>query len=262
MHRVSKNGLDSFQFDDPVFNNCIHGIFTRKGGVSRGQWTSLNQGSNMGDDRDNVYENRARTFNFYDRKVESIFDVWQVHSTDVVCAEQPRDLNEPHQKADAIFTNNPHITLFMRFADCVPIMVYDPVKTVVGLIHAGWKGTVNNIVGESINAIAKRYDVDPGTVHVGIGPSIGPDHYAVGEEVVLQVRKNFGDASRSLLTTVGSYTHFDLWQANHFWLEQAGVRSIETARICTACHLEDWFSHRAEKGLTGRFGAMIALKDQ
>lgn len=261
MHRLKKNGLEVFQFDDPVFEDCFHGVITRKGGVSTGQWTSLNQGSNIGDDREKVFENRSRTFSFFDRSVDSIFDVWQVHSTDVVCTNEPRKLNEPHQKADAIFTDNPKITLFMRFADCVPIMIFDPVKRVVGLIHAGWKGTVNNIVGESINTIINRYGIEPANIHAGIGPSIGPDHYAVGEEVISQVKSNFGEDAHSLLSRVGASIHFDLWRANYLWLKKAGVKSIECAEICTACHLDDWFSHRAEKGLTGRFGALIALKE-
>ena len=262
MIKVCKNGLEAFQFTDKVFSGCIHGLFSRKGGLSTGQWASLYQGSNIGDLRDNVIENRKRTFNFYDRSVDSIFDVWQVHGNEIICTDNPRCLDEAHQKADAIFTNNPEITLFMRFADCVPILIYDPEKQVVGIVHAGWQGTVNNIVGHAIKTISVRYGIDPAALHAGIGPSIGPDHYIVGCDVIKQVKKNFGDNdSQKLLTIIGSNTHFDLWRANQLFLERAGVKFIERADICTACNLQDWYSHRAEKGLTGRFGALIALRD-
>jgi polyphenol oxidase len=261
MNRVAKNGLEVFQFEEKEFENCIHGISTRHGGVSQPPWVSLNQGGTVGDSHENVVENRKRVFSFFERDVESIFDVWQVHSTTTICTSQSRGLYEAHSKADAIFTNNPNITLFMRFADCVPILIFDPIKYVVGIIHAGWKGTVNNIVSESIKTIKEKYSVTPSNLIAGIGPSIGPDHYIVGEEVIAQVRSTFGDYANNLLEKKDGKTFLNLWKANEYLLRQQGVESIESAEICTACHIEDWYSHRAEKGATGRFGALIALKE-
>ena len=260
MKRLSNNGLEVMQFDLPEYDHVIHGFFTRRGGVSAGHWTSLNQGGTVGDEREHVIENRKRAFDFFNRPVESLFDVYQVHSTKTICTNDPRDLDSPHQKADAIFTDNPKITLFMRFADCVPIMLYDPKRNVVGIVHAGWKGTLGNIVKNAIDAIKAEYKVNPQDLVAGIGPSIGPDHYEVGEEVYQRVVKEFGSYSRELLFERNEKLYFNLWQANHHWLEMESVTRIECAEICTACHTEDWYSHRAEKGMTGRFGAMIALK--
>jgi copper oxidase (laccase) domain-containing protein len=93
-----------------------------------------------------------------------------------------------------------------------------------------------------------------------IGPSIGPDHYEIGEDVITQVRETFGADAESLLEGHGESIHFNLWGANRVLLEKAGVEQIEIAEICTACHTDDWFSHRREKGKTGRFGALIALE--
>lgn len=261
MKRTSKNGLVALQFENPIFSNCVHGIFTRHGGVSKDPWRSLNQGGTVGDDRDCVVENRKRAFDLFDREFESIFDVWQVHGSNIVCTDRPRELTEPHIKADAIFTNNPEITLFMRFADCVPIMMFDPVLKVVGIIHAGWKGTVNNIIGEAVKTITEVYGVNAKNIHAGIGPSIGMDHYDIGPEVEEQVVTAFGKDNRNLLHVRNGKTYFDLWRANEFWLKEQGIESIETAKICTACHIEDWYSHRAENGTTGRFGALIALTE-
>lgn len=255
----TRDRLEIFQFESKRFQEIVHGVFSRKGGVSQHPWTSLNQGGTVGDLKDYVVENRRLAFNALDRKVDSLFDVWQVHGTTTICTNRRRELTEPHQKADAIFTDNPEITLFMRFADCVPIMVYDPIQKVVGIIHAGWKGTVSNIVGSAIAQICETYGCAPSDIIAGIGPSIGPDHYRVGEEVIAAVRNQFGLESAKLLNEKDGHVHFDLWAANETLLRKSGVQAIERADLCTACDLENWYSHRAEKGVTGRFGALIAL---
>jgi copper oxidase (laccase) domain-containing protein len=135
--------LRYFTFDLFDQHGLIHGLFTRHGGVSPAPWDSLNLGGTVGDERANVIENRRRLFEALDRPVESIFDSWQVHGREVICVDRPRPLDAPHPKADAILTDRPEITLFMRFADCVPILLYDPVRRVAGMVHAGWQGTVS-----------------------------------------------------------------------------------------------------------------------
>ncbi len=236
-----------------------HGVFTRRGGVSPPPWASLNLGNTVGDDRARVQENLRRVFAALGRPLTSRYDVWQVHGNDVVCTQAPRPPEQPHRKADAILTDRPDITLVMRFADCVPILLADPVRRVVGLVHAGWRGTVVGAVRAAVERMVTCYGSNPADILAAIGPSIGPDHYEVGEDVAEQVRVAFGTAADALLPAPNGRIHFDLWTANRLLLEQAGVRHIEVAGICTACHLEDWYSHRAEKGKTGRFGAVIAL---
>lgn len=216
-------------------------------------------GGAVGDEMERVRKNRLLSFEALDCNPDSIFDVWLVHSADVIHADAPRDTNAPYQKADIILTDKPEITLFMRFADCVPIMVHDPVKKVVGVSHAGWMGTVRDVAGATIKAMQEKYGSVPSDIIACIGPSIGPDHYEVGEDVISQARQTFGKDSDLVLHSYNTSTHFDLWKANELLLERAGVRQIENSKICTACHTEDWFSHRAEKGKTGRFGALISL---
>jgi hypothetical protein len=262
MKRIVKHGLEVLQFEHPGFEGLTHGFFTRKGGVSTGHWSSLNQGGTVGDERLHTIENRKRAFAFFDRDVESIFDVWQVHGNTVICVDKPRALDEPHIKADAIITNNPTLTLFMRFADCVPIILFDPVKKVIGSVHAGWKGTLNNIVKEAVLAMREQYSVNPLDIIAGIGPSIGPDHYIVGKEVYDLAAATFGPELNQVVSIKKEKIHFNLWRANEYLLEKQGIKAIECAEICTACNLEDWYSHRAENGATGRFGALIALGEQ
>ena len=253
------HGLRYFQFDLFPAAEVVHGLFTRHGGVSPRPWESLNLGGTVGDERANVIENRRRIFEAVDRPVESIFDVWQVHSKDVVVTDRVRPLDEPHRKADAILTNQSDVTLFMRFADCVPILLYDPKQKAVGIVHAGWQGTVKKIAAESVCAMQKAYGSRPEDILAGIGPSIGPDHYEIQSDVESQVHAVFDGRAAEVLSRRHGASYLDLWTANRLTLEASGVKEIEVAAICTACAVADWYSHRGEAGRTGRYGALMAL---
>jgi hypothetical protein len=108
--------------------------------------------------------------------------------------------------------------------------------------------------------MAQRYGSRPEDIQAAIGPSIGIDHYEVGPDVTSRVERSFGADAGRLIKLRGGKSYLDLWAANRLQLEQFGVMQIEVAGLCTACHLDDWYSHRAEKGKTGRFGALIALQ--
>lgn len=256
---VEKNGLKYYQFNS-LLNIAVHAVFTRRGGVSTGQWSSLNMGGSVGDDPANVSTNRIRAFDALGRDPESVYDVWQVHGAKTSYAVEPRHPNSHADKADIILTDSPAVTLYMRFADCTPLLLVDPVKRVVGLAHAGWQGTVKGVGYEAVRAMCERYGSHPEDIYAAIGPAIGPDHYEVGDNVIDAVRASFGDYAEMLLPEVGERRHFDLWAANRLQLEQAGVVHIENAELCTACHTDDWFSHRQEQGKTGRFGVLMGLK--
>ncbi|MEJ5225632.1 MAG: peptidoglycan editing factor PgeF, partial [Anaerolineales bacterium] len=252
------HGVRYLTFD--IFpRNVIHAVFTRHGGVSPDPWGTLNVGGTVGDERSRVVENRQRCFRAVGRDPRSLFDVWQVHSADVVIANAPHPDSPPEYKADAIITDNPDVTLFMRFADCVPILLHDPRRGVVGIVHAGWEGTVKRAAGQAVRAMRAAYGCHPADILAAIGPSIGPDHYEIGTNVITRVQSSFGGRAAGLLHANSHGTHFDLWEANRVDLEEAGVGQVQVAGLCTACHREDWFSHRAFKGRTGRFGALIAL---
>jgi polyphenol oxidase len=229
--------------------------------VSPEPWKSLNLGGLSGDSRENIIENRKRIFSCFDLPVTSIFDVWQVHGNTVICTESPRPLDQEHEKADAIFTNKTGIALFMRFADCVPLFFYDPTVNAIGIAHAGRIGTLNKIAAVCIDTMNMKYGSNPGDILAGIGPSIGPDHYEVHGDVIEQAEICFEDLDGILIRSNNGKTYLDLWEANRRILQESGVENIETAGICTACHTEDWFSHRAELGKTGRFGSLLALRE-
>lgn len=254
----AQDGLRYFSFES-LSATTTHGVFSRRGGVSPAPWSSLNVGSMVGDDAARVRENRARTLAVFDRPEASIFDAWLVHSAEVLCADAPRPLADLPAQADVVLTDRPEVTLFLRFADCVPILLHDPVKAVVGIAHAGWLGTIRGVARAAVAELKRRYGCRPEDILAGIGPSIGPDHYQVGTDVVSQVQQAFGRESEAVLQSRDSKEYLDLWLGNMLQLQAMGVTQIETAGICTACNLDDWYSHRAEHGKTGRFGALLAL---
>lgn len=253
------NGLHYYTFETLDQHGICHAIFTRRGGVSPFPWASLNMGGSVGDDLERVRENRRRAFDALGLSVEQIYDVWQVHSADVVCVEEPKTPDQPYRKADALLTNKKGIHLFMRFADCVPILLFDRKGGVIGVIHAGWQGTISGIAEKVVYQMQAEYGSKAENIWAGIGPSIGVHHYPVGEEVWHKAVVSMPDiAHQSFQIRQGEY-FFDLWTANKLLLEKAGVKDVEVSGICTACHLDDWYSHRAEKGKTGRFGVVISL---
>jgi hypothetical protein len=252
-------GLRYYSFE--IFPDAVkQAVFTRRGGVSPAPWHSLNLGGAVGDDAANVMENRLRVFNAMRCEPASIHDVWLVHGTDIVYADSPHPPDAPSPKADIIFTDNPSVSLFMRFGDCVPILFHDPHKKVIGIAHAGWMGTLRGVVSSAIQGMQSHYGSDPKNIIAGIGPSIGVDHYEVGADVISQFQEKYAQDADQILQTKNGSTSLNLWTANAIQLKNAGVEQIQISGVCTACHLEDWFSHRAEKGKAGRFGALMSLQ--
>ncbi len=271
--RYSQNAI-IFYFENLHRAGLVHGVFARQGGVSPSPWHSLNTGSRVGDAPANVGENLVRAARLLQRSPETMVGVRQVHGDAVhrvdrlpasqeikrhyAAFDSPEALSLP--EADAIITQNPDATLFMRFADCVPVLLFDPVKKAVGIAHAGWRGTVNQVAARTVEQLAAQFDSDPANIMAGIGPSICVDHYEVGQTVVDEVKSAFGMESVYVLRQGNGRSFFDLWEANRRTLLQAGVKQIEMSSECTAEKLELWFSHRGEKGRTGRFVAIAGLQ--
>lgn len=252
--------LRYFTFESFPKEKIYHGIFTRSGGISPGTFSSLNVGESAGDTRENVVENRRRIFQVFDHSLDSIYDVWQIHSDQVKFTNQPRKLGSKHEQADAILTDSKGVSLFMQFADCVPILIYDPVNNIIGIVHAGWQGNVKRIVQNAVRYMIETFSSDPELILAGIGPSIGPDHYEVGKNVIIEVDEKLKDIRSEVLVTKNGKTYFDLWKSNELLLFQSGVKKIEVAGICTACNLDEWYSYRLEGQKSGRFGVFMSLK--
>lgn len=260
VQQIHRAGLTYYRFEQWAPGSGItHGIFTRAGGTSAGAWATLNLGGTIGDIPAAVDENHRRMYAALGLDEARACTVWQVHSADTVVVRRRIAQRRWLARADAMITDQPGLPLTMRYADCTPILLYDPARHVAGIVHAGWRGTVLGAAPSAVDAMRTAFGTAPADVQAGIGPSIGPKRYQVGEEVVEAVRAAFGTTDGFVARAADGSAFLDLWAANRAALERAGVRQIEVAGICTASRTDEFFSHRAEQGRTGRFGAVIAL---
>jgi hypothetical protein len=255
---VQENGLHFYQ--STHWDGVKHGIFTRHGGVSQAPWSSLNTGGTVGDDVVHVRQNHVLMYETLDIDAASACTTWQVHGADVVIADRPVPNRRWLARADGILTNRPDVPLVMRYADCVPLLYRDPIRKVIGLAHAGWRGTVQGMASNMIHAMQQAYGCQPQDIQVIIGPSISIQHFQVGDEVVEALHEYFGSAEGMMRRDPDDGTAYvDLWEANRRDLVAVGVEQIEIAGICTYANHQDFFSHRADKGKTGRFGVVLSL---
>ena len=188
MIEIKKGGLLYYQFEEFQDHGLFHGIFSRQGGISPAPWDSLNLGGTVGDDPQNVQENLARLLAVSGFSQGQLAQVKQVHSAKVVKVDLPVDAVED---GDAITTDQRGLLLLMRFADCVPIMFFDPEHQAIAIAHAGWKGTLKGLVSEVVRAMRVSFGSLPEKIIAGIGPSIGPDHYQVGMDVIDKTKQAF-----------------------------------------------------------------------
>ena len=242
---------------------------TRIGGVSEGKYHSLNLGFHVDDRYDAVLTNRQRFCRSVSLPIESIVASQQVHGTDVATVDGSQrgrgalSWSDGIPTTDAMVTNNPDIALVVLVADCAAILLYDPEKEAVGIAHGSWRGTIGGIIPRTVQKMVDSFGCRPEDIRVGISPSIGPCCYEVREEVLSALRKSFPHQWEHFVVyrTDGS-VHLNLWEAIRQQLVETGIeeKKIEVAGICTACNTDLFYSHRGEKGRTGRNGVVISLR--
>lgn len=247
---------------------ATHGISTRLGGVSKPPFESLNLALHVGDEPAAVGENRRRFCRALGLSEERLCTAEQVHGERIVrvtAAEAGRGARayaDAIAGTDALMTDVPGIPLLLCYADCMPVLLLDPVHKAAAVVHAGWKGTALGIAGKTVRAMQAAFGTRPEDCLAAIAPAIGASCYEIGEDVAAKFQAAFPAFGEKIVRRVSGRPHLDLWQANYRQLEAAGLlsRHIEIAAVCTACNTGLFFSYRAEKGTTGRIGAMIALK--
>ena len=269
MNRAERDGLVVYQFESlpPGVETLVS---TRLGGASAPPYDSLNLGLRVGDDPDKVVENREILFRTFGMSLER--SVWckQIHAAGVVVVDGSdagrgsREEASIVEEADALVTNSPGLAVAVTLADCVPVVVFDPLRRVVGLAHAGWGGTVSRISSRTVGVMGERFGSNPTSLHAAIGPSISRAGYEVGDEVIERARAAFGPRAGEVLAPAAEgKALFDLWAANRIDLEEAGVPAsqVEVSEIATDANLNEFYSHRHEDGNTGRFIAVAGLVD-
>ena len=255
--------LDIFPED-----RLVHGFSARQGGVSPAPFDALNMALHVGDDPARVWENRTRYFAAIGLDAERICTIRQVHGTEIVCALRrdagrgARNYADALADADALITNDSGVPLMLCFADCVPVLLYDPVHHAAGVVHAGWKGTVQRIAAQTVARMGEEFGTEPSDVIAGIGPSIGAGCYTVGAEVAERFRTAFPTHADEIIQEQDGALHLDLWAANRLQLVEVGVAAdnIDSADICTSCDRAFFYSYRAADGRTGRLAAVMELR--
>jgi YfiH family protein len=260
LHRKDTNGIVTYHFENLATAKLGHAVFTRLGGVSRGPFSSLNVGNGVGDDAGAVAENHARVFAHLEIDGARVTSPHQVHGNRVAPVGEA-DVGQTIPRTDGLVTDTPGVGLLLRFADCQPILLYDPAHHALGLVHAGWRGVAQGIAHRAVETMQERFGTQPQDLIVGLGPAIGPCCYTVGQNVAAAMGYALPDWSQVMQRREEGW-RLDLSAANIQQLTADGVEEIEEARICTACRGAEFFSHRAGNGRTGRFAVVAYLRTQ
>ena len=227
----------------------VVGFTDRTGGVSGGAYESLNLGALTEDEPENVTENRRRACTSVGADAETATMAWQHHSAEVTRAE-PRGIVTPgtlFERCDGLWSDEPGQGMMLLTADCLPVAIAraNGAQPAMAILHVGWRGLLAGIVSAGTRALGG------GKLAAAVGPGIGPCCYEVGEEVAEPFRTGYAGVVRE--------NRLDLWSAAEQALHEAGCETVERTDLCTYCHPELFFSHRRDKGRTGRQGVVAYI---
>ncbi len=262
------NGIQLFFFNSLARYIClVHAVSTRIGGISPQPFASLNLGLHTGDSFANITKNHTALCKALNVNIRSLVSSSQVHGSKIVYVDRQLQskaacaLQHAFKGYDAMVTDRPDVLLLIRVADCVPLILFDPAKKILALVHAGWKGTLAGIAAKTVDELANRFGSDPGDIRAGIGPSIGPCCYTVTEDIAQKFYRQTSYADNIVINNTAGAIRLNLWEANMLQLLGRGCRKshIEVAGLCTSCNSHLFFSYRREKGKTGRFGLLAGL---
>jgi polyphenol oxidase len=244
----------------------VNGFSTRGGGVSEMPANALSLAGFNDDAAENILENRRRFLKLFPGDW-MLAGCWQVHGADVRVVKTVAEAKPAENQlgdtvyCDVIVSDVKGVLAGVKTADCVPILLGDPVSRAFAAVHAGWRGTLATAVVVAVERLKNEYGVKPENLRVAIGASAGPCCYEVGSEVIDAFTKRFGSGANLFRTTRPGHAMVDLLKANRDQLESAGVlpERIHTAPICTMCRTDLFFSYRKEKNLHGKVGRLMAV---
>ncbi|MGM9928940.1 MAG: peptidoglycan editing factor PgeF [Bacillus sp. (in: firmicutes)] len=243
------------------------GFTTKNGGVSEGAFSSLNTGFHVQDELQHVVENREIIADQIDFPLACWVGAEQTHKTNIRFITKQhkglgaKDYESALKDTDGLYTNEEGLLLTLCYADCVPIYYFAPHQKYIGMVHAGWKGSVAGIAAEMVECW-KQHSIEPKDILAVIGPSICEECYIVDDKVIGEVDKIVaaGKEKPYTLLSEGQYK-LNLQKLNESILRTAGVQQIDVTNYCTSCHEEEFFSHRRDGGRTGRLMSFIGWKE-
>ncbi|WP_366924839.1 peptidoglycan editing factor PgeF [Metallumcola ferriviriculae] len=246
-------------------NNILTCFSCRTGGVSQPPYQSLNLGLHTGDDTYNVVRNREQLGRAVNMPLSKWVTAQQTHGSNLVdvgkchAGQGSDDYSYALTDTDGMLTREVGLPLVTFYADCVPIFLLDETNGIVGVVHAGWKGTVLKIAAAAVNRMRQAYNCQLKNIRAIIGPSIGPCCYQVDQPVVKAFHRAFSEVDDIFKTEDEEHSLLNLWSANSKVLQEVGLSkdNIYITGLCTSCREELFFSYRRDKGKTGRMAAMI-----
>ena len=261
IHTIKYGGLEFLTAEGIAVPHCFT---TRYGGVSTGYLDSLNIGMHRGDTPENVAENYRILADALDFDVENVVLTRQVHSDIVRVVTKADTLGLDHHLypvCDGLVTNDPGTVLTVFTADCTPILLHDPVTGAVGAVHAGWRGTAADIVGNAVRAMVDAFGSQPENIRAAIGPNIGKCCFETGAEVPQAMIDALGSKAMPHIKAVNEKYYVDLKAINALFLQEAGVTKVDISEDCTKCQNQRFWSHRVVGTTRGSQGAMIVCKE-
>lgn len=248
--------------------SIVHGFSTRLGGVSAGQFASLNfrRSGPTPDDPACVRENYRRFCAVLGADPAHLVRSGQVHQDTIRCvtdADAGEDIFRPvTHSADALVTNEPGMSLMVFSADCIILLLHDPVSGAVGAVHAGWRGTALDLPAKTVREMGRLFGARPEDIRVAIGAGIGPCCFETHNDVPDAMRAAFGGGVEPFIAPRGSKWTVDLKAINAWRLREAGVSAggIDILSTCTACHTDLYWSHRITGDRRGVQGALIGRR--
>lgn len=244
----------------------LNGFSTRLGGVSEMPANALSLAGFNEDAAENILENRRRFLKLFPGEW-ILAGCWQVHGADVRVVQTLEDAKPAENQlgetvyCDVIVSDAKGVLAGVKTADCVPILIGDPVTGAFAAVHAGWRGTLATAVVVGVERLAKEYDARPENLRVAIGASAGACCYEVGIEVIEAFKSKFVDGEKLFTPSRNGHAFVDLLKANSDQLISTGVNPerIHIAPICTMCRTDLFFSYRKEKNLHGKVGRLMAV---
>jgi YfiH family protein len=243
----------------------VNGFSTRLGGASPMPASALNLAGFNEDTAENILENRRRFLKLFEGEW-ALAGCWQVHGAEVRLvktlaeAKPAEDARGDTIYCDAIVSNAAGVLAGVKTADCVPILIGDPVTGAFAAVHAGWRGTLDKVATRALQRLTREYDTNPRDVRIAIGPAAGACCYEVGTDVISAFKSNFPWQNLFTQTRL-DHACIDLLKANRDQLISAGVgpASINVAPLCTMCRTDLFFSYRREKNVHGKVGRLMSV---
>ena len=238
----------------------VNGFSTRLGGVSDFPKNSLNLAGYDEDSEENIVENRRRFLQVFDGDF-TLASCWQIHSADVRIIKNLDDVEDGNFKMDALISDVPNVLLGVKTADCVPILLGDAKTKAFAAVHAGWRGTVNSIIKNTIDRMREIYGTSAKDLICAIGAAASGKNYEVGQDVIDAFAEKFSTAGKLFTQTRGGHALIDLHLANKEELLSVGVLPVNifTAPLCTMERTDLFFSYRVEKKLYGKTGRLMSV---